>query len=124
MTIIKPLNVDELDNQTNFATPSVSKHIPVCSDHESAIIIFQKIYIKPKNIIFARHLLPTAYGPVLPEFVIPVGCDSKAVSTDEHGDKCIRDSSIRKLKTNQIWQRPREEKKHDHVFALDIARLT
>ena len=50
---------NELNLLNNYVSPVVFEFISECSTYEEAIKILNDLYDKPKNIIFARHLLAT-----------------------------------------------------------------
>ena len=72
-----------------------------------------KHYVKPKNEIFARHILATSkqeQGQPLDQFLkklrsLSKECDFKAVSADKNKEEAIRDAFISGLISNQIRQR-------------------
>lgn len=44
---------------TNFVTPTVYHYFNECTTFEDAITILKNIYVKPQNIVYARHRLAT-----------------------------------------------------------------
>uniref|UniRef100_A0A8R2MB41 Uncharacterized protein n=1 Tax=Bombyx mori TaxID=7091 RepID=A0A8R2MB41_BOMMO len=43
----------------NHISPNIYTYISEATNYEEAITILQKLYVKPKNLIFARHMLAT-----------------------------------------------------------------
>ena len=43
----------------NFLTPSAYKYIGDCETYEAAVAELKRVYVKTKNNVLARHLLPT-----------------------------------------------------------------
>lgn len=126
----KSLKVDQLATLANYVSPSVYKHIAECKSYEDAILILQNLYIQPKNVIFARHVLSTAkqeHGQSLNEFLqrlksLAIDCDFQAVSAEKYREELIRDSFIRGLTSQSIRQRLLEHRSLDLSSAYDIAR--
>ena len=50
---------NKLNLLINHVSPSVFEYISECESYDSAIDILKELYNKPKNVIFARHLLAT-----------------------------------------------------------------
>ena len=44
---------------SNFMSPSIFQHIEECTDYGAAVGILQALFVKPRNEIFARHILAT-----------------------------------------------------------------
>ena len=50
---------DKLKLLTNYVSPTAFAHIVDCATYESAINVLKNVYVKPRNVIFARHQLAT-----------------------------------------------------------------
>ena len=130
LSSIESLNVDPFATLTNYISPSVFKHISDHNSYESAIGALQSLYIQPKNVIFARHVLSTTKqenGQSLCEFLqklktLASDCNFQAVSADLYREESIRDSFIRGLNSSSIRQRLLEQKSLDLKSAFDLAR--
>ena len=130
LNAVQTLNVDKLAMLTNFVAPSIYKHIAECSSYEDAMCILEGLFIQPKNIVFARHILSITKqepGQSLDVFLqklkyLAIDCDFQAVSAETHREEFIRDSFIRGLFSPHIRQRLLEEKDLDLKSAYDIAR--
>ena len=59
MAVLPHEDLDKLALLSNFVSPSIFQHIEDCTDYETSIERLQTLFIKPKNGIFARHLLAT-----------------------------------------------------------------
>ena len=59
MAVLPQEGLDKLAVLSNFVSPSIFQHIEDCTDYETSIETLQTLFIKPKNEIFARHLLAT-----------------------------------------------------------------
>lgn len=135
--IEKTTDSDKLRLLTNYVSPSVFEHISTCSTYDIAISILQKIYIKPTNVIFARHKLTNRrqqpnesidqYLEALK--ILSKDCSYTAISAEEYRNESIRDSFISGLTSSYIRQRLLEKASHslDDVYetarSLDLAIL-
>ena len=127
---------NKLDTLINYVAPSVYTNISECSSYEEAIEVLTQLYIKPKNEIFARHLLATRRQRAdesLDEFLLAlkqlsVDCNFRSVSAEQYKDESVRDAYITGLQSNFIRQRLLENKTldiitaHDQARALDLAQ--
>ena len=50
---------DKLKLLTNYVSPTAFAHIVDCAPYESAINVLKDVYVKPMNVIVARHQLAT-----------------------------------------------------------------
>jgi hypothetical protein len=68
-------NDDKLAILINYLSPDIYRHVSEAEGFDAAIETLKKLYVKPKNEIFARHLLATRsrgeYRPVLSSTVDP-----------------------------------------------------
>ncbi|PIK39574.1 hypothetical protein BSL78_23581 [Apostichopus japonicus] len=121
---------------TNFVSPKVYESIADCTTYETAIKILGDLYVKPKNEIFARHLLATRRqepGESLDTYLqalktLANDCNFKSVTAEAYRDEYIRDSFISGLLSPSIRQRLLENKTldlqtmHDQARALESAQ--
>ena len=90
----------------------------------------RKIYIKPQNEIFARHVLSTREqhpSESIEDFLqnlllLAKDCNFKAVTAEKNRNDFVRDSFIRGLKSHQIRQRLLENETLDIDAAFNLAR--
>lgn len=69
---VESSNPDKLETLVHFVDASVYDFIADCPNYESAISTLRKLYIRPKNIIYARYVLQTCKqetGQDVDEFV-------------------------------------------------------
>ena len=52
-------NSDKRKLLINYMAPSIYAYIVDCNTYESSIQILQDIYVRPSNVVYARHLLAT-----------------------------------------------------------------
>ena len=52
-------NLDKLSVLENFVSPSIFRHNEECTDYGAGVWILQVLFVKPRNEIFARHILAT-----------------------------------------------------------------
>ena len=113
---IQTLSSEDTDKHAllvNFISPQIYDYIIDTSDYDDAVEKLQSLYIKPKNEIFARHVLATRKQGVhesLDEFVqvlkkLASECNYISVSAIQHQEEAIRDSFISGLHSNVIRQR-------------------
>ena len=117
-------------------TAPVYKYISDANSYEDAIEKLKDLYDKPKNEIFARHLLAIAHqenGESLDEFVLRLNqlakdCNFVDVTANEYQQQMKRDSLISGIASNFIRQRLLENKTltfseaYDQARSLDIAK--
>ena len=121
---------DKLDTLVNHITHAIYNHIMDCDTFDAAVNTLQSIYVKPKNEIFARHLLhiqKQTPGETLDQFAqnlkhLSKDCNFRAVSAEEYRDDIIRDAFINGLYSTHIRQRLLEEKQLDFQTAFNLAR--
>ena len=106
------------------------------ADYNTAVGILEGIFVKPKNIIFSRHLLATRRqqpGEYLNHYLqalkaLSRDCDFKAVTADQARDEYIRDAFINGLSSALIRQRLLENKildlstSFEQAVTLEIAQ--
>ncbi|GFO24398.1 retrovirus-related pol polyprotein from transposon 17.6 [Plakobranchus ocellatus] len=125
-----PDAVDKLNLLINYVDPSVYEYIAECTTYEAAVDLLKNAYIKPKNEIFARHVLATTKqepGQNLDEFLqklraLAKDCDFKQVTAEQNKNDFIRDAFICGLSSNHIRQRLLENNTLDLITAFEKAR--
>ena len=50
---------NKLNTLINYIAPRVYEYIADCQEYDTAIQTLEQLYVKPKNEVFARHLLST-----------------------------------------------------------------
>ncbi|XP_042228729.1 uncharacterized protein LOC121870823 [Homarus americanus] len=103
---------------------------PDCVSYDATIQVLQDLYVKPKNEVFARHLLAIRRqhsGESLDEYLLKLhqlskDCNFKAVTTEANRDDYIRDVFINGLLSPMIRQNLLENKTLDLATAFDQAR--
>ena len=121
---------NKLDVLINHVSPKVYAYIADCADYDSAITVLESLYVKPKNDVYARHLLATRKqeaGESLDQYLLNLqqlgrDCTFKALSAEQARDELIRDAFINGLASGQIRQRLLENKTLDLKTAVDQAR--
>ena len=111
-------------------SPVVFEFISECERYEDAIKILNDLYDKPKNVIFARHLLATCKqenGQSLDQFLqslksLAKDCDFRNSTAQQIRDDAIRDSFISGLSNSNVRQRLLENDNLDLQKAFDMAR--
>ena len=123
-------DLDKLAVLSNFVSPSIFQHIEDCTDYETSIETLQVLFIKPKNDIFARHVLATrkqAPTETLDEYLqalktLTKDCNFKNVTAAQYCEESIRDAFISGLQSSLIRQRLLENKTLDLKTMFDQAR--
>ena len=121
---------NKLDVLINYVSPRVYDYIAECETYDDAVSVLESLYVKPKNEIFARHLLATRKqeaGESLDQYLqslqqLSRDCNFKAVSAEQARDELIRDAFINGLSSVHIRQRLLENKTLDLRTAVDQAR--
>ena len=130
MAVLPQEGLDKLAVLSNFVSPSIFQHIEDCTDCETSIETLQTLFIKPKNEIFARHLLATrkqAPTETLDEYLqalktLSKDCNFKNVTAAQYCDESIRNAFISGLQSSLIRQRLLENKTLDLKTMFDQAR--
>ena len=102
---------------TNFISPDIYAYIMGCTTFEQAINILKNIYVKPKNEIFARHVLAIRYqqhGESMDSYFqellsLAKDCNFVAVNAATYADESICDSFISGIQSPLIRQRLLEQ---------------
>ncbi|GFS29027.1 uncharacterized protein NPIL_105771 [Nephila pilipes] len=104
---------NELPLLSYYVTSNVYQFFTDCTTYTEAIAILYSLFIKKRNVIFARHCLSTRnqqteetvskYLHVLNQ--LSKDCDFTEVKAEEYRKEYIRDAFIRGLKCPRIRQR-------------------
>ncbi|GFU64967.1 uncharacterized protein TNCV_4460301 [Trichonephila clavipes] len=94
----------------NYVTSNVYQFINDCTTYAQAISILDSLFIKKRNVIFARHCLSTRVEETVSEYLqilnqLSKDCDFTDVKAEEYRKVYIRDVFIRGLKCLRIRQR-------------------
>ena len=92
LTVLPQENLNKLTVLENYVMPTIFQHIEDCSDYAAAIEILQAFFVKPRNEIFACHLLATRHQQpkeTLDEYLqalktLSKDCNFKCHSCSEH----------------------------------------
>ena len=63
---VESTNPNKLETLIHFLDPSVYDVIAESPDYDAAIDVLKKLYVRPKNVIYARYLLQTCKQEKLP----------------------------------------------------------
>ena len=135
LAILPQDNLDKLKVMINHVSPAVYDYVSECTTYDAAVELLKTIYIKPTNVVFARHLLSTRqqkpeenFDQYLQELkLLSKNCQFEAVTANDHRDQYIRDSFIAGLRSTSIRQRLLEENKvtladvHEKARTLELA---
>uniref|UniRef100_A0A6P7FWU1 Uncharacterized protein LOC114334978 n=1 Tax=Diabrotica virgifera virgifera TaxID=50390 RepID=A0A6P7FWU1_DIAVI len=127
---------DKLNLLVNYVNPVVYEAIGECTTYTDATATLEKLYIKQKSEIFARHTLSTRKQQVdesIDQYLLILkhlskDCNFQAVSADRNKDDYIRDSFIRGLSASNIRQRLLEsatltlDQAYNSARALEMAQ--
>ncbi|XP_042243366.1 uncharacterized protein LOC121880275 [Homarus americanus] len=143
--------LDKLRCLTKYVSATVYEYFADATEFETAIQVLEKVYVKKKNEIFARHQLATrpqrpsetkagitvryALSETLDEFLrdlhrLSKGCTLKAVTAEEYREELVRDAFINGLSSANVRQRLLENQAltlsqaFDQAKALDLAQRT
>ncbi|XP_064120276.1 uncharacterized protein LOC135224883 [Macrobrachium nipponense] len=122
--------LDKLVLLTNYVAPSVYDFISECETYEKAEEVLTSLHVKPKNEIFARHLLATRRqnsGESLDQFLqalklLAKDCQFKSVTAEEACDSYVRDAFINGLVSCAIRQHLLENRTLNLNTAYEQAR--
>ncbi|XP_045127721.1 uncharacterized protein LOC123514139 [Portunus trituberculatus] len=121
---------DKLKLLVNHVSPSVYNHISDCQSYTDAVEVLKAIYVKPTNVIFARHQLATrkqVSGESIDQFLrslklLSKDCRFKAVTSDTYTQESIRDAFITGLQSPMIRQRLLEKDSLTLDESVQLAR--
>lgn len=133
MSYITSAKVEEahkLDVLINFVGLRVYDIISEETSYTAAMTLLEETFIKPKNTIFARHLLATSKqepGENLEQFVqklqlLAKDCEFTQVTAEQYRDNSIREAFISGISSSTIRQRLLEKKSLDLKSAVELAR--
>ena len=123
-------DLDKLSVLANFVSPSIFQHIEECTEYETAVGILQVLFVKPRNEVFARHMLATRCQQpheTLDEFLqslktLSKDCNFQSVTASKYSEESIRDAFITGLRSPSIRQRLLENNTLDLKTMFDQAR--
>ena len=106
------------------------QHIEDCTHYEAAVGILQALFVKPRNEIFARHILATRCQQpheTLGEFLqalktLSKYCNFQSETASKYCEENIRDTFITGLRSPSIRQRLLENNTLDLKAIFDQAR--
>ncbi|KAA3675181.1 uncharacterized protein DEA37_0011386 [Paragonimus westermani] len=130
LTSLKTPDDEKFQVLANLVSLDVFEYIADCKQYKDAIDALISLYVKPKNIIYARHLLSTCkqeVGQNLDQFMqklkrLAKDCGFKTVNASDYHDETIRDAFIRGMLSNNVRQRLLEEDDIDLAKAFTQAR--
>ena len=130
MAVLPHKDLDKFTVLSTFVSPSIFQHIEDCTDYETSIKTHQVLFIKPKNEIFALHVLATrkqAPTETLDEYLqalktLSKDCNFKNVTVAQYCEESIRDAFISGLQLSLIRQRLLENQTLD-LKTLDLKCL-
>uniref|UniRef100_A0A6P7FZW8 Uncharacterized protein LOC114332783 n=1 Tax=Diabrotica virgifera virgifera TaxID=50390 RepID=A0A6P7FZW8_DIAVI len=104
---------DKFKLLVNYVSNNNYELISDCTKYSEAKSILEALFVKPKNEIFARHILMTKRqqtGENIDQYVqhlkvLSKDCNFLAVSADQNREDYIRDSFISGVLSNDIRQR-------------------
>lgn len=105
--------MDKLKLQVNFVSPEAYSCISDCTSYEDAITSLKSVYVKPKNVSYARHQLATRRQESCESIdrylhslkILAKDCELKQVTSDVYTQEAIRDAFISGLASPAIRQR-------------------
>ena len=97
----------------NHISPSVYEFISEETSFQAAIDTLKRIFEKPQNVVFARHVLSIRKqqpGESVEEYLqalrsLSKDCNFQAVDANNHRDQFVRDAFIAGLQSSSIRQR-------------------
>ena len=135
LSVLPAEGLDKLSVLANYLSPTIFQHIEDSTDYDAAMEILESLFIRPKNEIFARHVLATRRQQVsetLDEYLqalktLSKDCNFKNVMAAQYCEESIRDAFITGLQSNHIRQRLLENKTlalktmFEQAMALELA---
>ena len=111
-------------------SPTIYEYISDHTTHEMAVETLKRIYVKPTNVVFARHLISIRKqlsNETLDEHlqalkILSKDCNFEAVDATQHKEQYIRDTFIVGIQSNVIRQRLPEDNKVELTEVYDQAR--
>ena len=94
----------------NHVSFSVFQLISECKTYQDALVLLESLYVRPKNEVYARHVLSTKKQGIeesIDQYVqelnlLSKNCNFKDVTAVENRDDYIRDSFISGLRSSEI----------------------
>ena len=128
MNSIQPEN--KLDILINFVAPSTYKYVSQCTDYDTAIQSLKSVFVKPRNEVYARHVLATRQQQStenIDEYIqnlkcLTKDCHFKDVTARIYQDEYVREAFINGMKSGAIRQRLLENTTLTLEAAVDQAR--
>ena len=104
-TTVERQSILKLNTLHNFLDYAVFEYISGCTNFEDAISILNSVYVKPKNTVYARHLLATRKQQnteTIDEYLqalktLSRDCDFQNVTAQVYCDELVQDSFINGL---------------------------
>ena len=117
LAVLPQADLDKLKVLVNHLSPTVFEYISEELTFQGAVDALKKIYMKPTNVVFGRHVLSIrkqrpeeSLDKYLQELKsLAKHCDFKAVDANEHRDQYIRDAFIAGISASTIRQRILED---------------
>ncbi|OUC46565.1 zinc knuckle, partial [Trichinella nativa] len=96
-----------------YLTGSTFEYVQDCKTYDEAIAKLNEVYVKPKNVIFARYEFISRKqrdGESLEEFLhalqrLSKNCEYKNVTAEQYREEMIRDAFINNMSSNEIRTR-------------------
>ncbi|XP_003370003.1 zinc knuckle protein [Trichinella spiralis] len=96
-----------------YLTGSTFEYVQDCKTYDEAIAKLNEVYVKPKNVIFARYEFISRKqrdGESLEEFLhalqrLSKNCEYKNVTAEQYREEMIRDAFINSMSSNEIRTR-------------------
>jgi len=119
-------NFDSYGLLVNYLAPAILPYIKETENYDTAIETLKQTFVKPKNVMFARHILATRTqksGENLSEFLqaLSKDCQFQAVTAENYKKEMVRDAFINELASTTIRQRLLEVAEPTLDRAFDLA---
>jgi len=113
----------------SFLSPDIYPYVDEAADYESIVTLLKEIYVKRKNIVYARHLLVSrrqAPSEKVSEYLqalklLAEDCSFETDTAAVYRDELIRDSFINGLVSPSIRQRLMESENINFQCASELA---
>ena len=107
---LKDPATDKYGLLVNSLSPEVYAYVEETTNYDRALVLLERAYIKPKNIVMARHLLSIQNqlsGESISEFLVNLRHMAKdwnfeAVDAQTYQEHMIRDAFIKGLESSTI----------------------
>ncbi|KRY16778.1 hypothetical protein T12_10332 [Trichinella patagoniensis] len=102
-----------VENLASLPTASTFEYVQDCKTYDDAITKLNEVYVKPKNVIFARYEFISRKqrdGESLEGFLhalqrMSKNCEYKNVTAEQYREEMIRDAFINNMSSNEIRTR-------------------